>query len=44
MKRAMARDALRRHLEGLMEDGEPLPVEEHAPVGEVVKETVAITV
>jgi antitoxin HicB len=42
--RDMARDALRCHLEGLMADGEPPPVEEHAPVGEVVKETVAITV
>jgi len=42
--RAMARDALRCHIEGLMADGAPLPVEERAPEGEPVKETVAITV
>jgi predicted RNase H-like HicB family nuclease len=42
--RVMAHDALRCHLEGLKADGEPLPVEEHAPEGELVKETVAITV
>ena len=42
--RVMALDALRCHLEGLMADGEPLPVEEHAPEGDLVKEIVAITV
>jgi antitoxin HicB len=42
--RDMARDALRCHLEGLIADGEPLPVEEYAPEGELVRETVAITV
>jgi predicted RNase H-like HicB family nuclease len=42
--RAMALDALCCHLEGLIADGEPLPVEEHPPEGELVKETVAITI
>lgn len=40
--RTMARDALRCHLEGLMQDGEPLPVE-HGPLGEPVKEAVAVS-
>lgn len=42
--RDMARDALRCHLEGLMQDGEPLPIESHAPKGAPVKETLAISV
>ncbi len=33
--REMARDALRCHLEGLMRDDEPPPIEEHSPEGEV---------
>jgi antitoxin HicB len=40
--RAMARDALRCHLESLIQDGEPLPVE-RGPLGEPVKETVAVS-
>jgi predicted RNase H-like HicB family nuclease/predicted RNA binding protein YcfA (HicA-like mRNA interferase family) len=42
--REMARDALRCHLEGLMQDGEPIPIESNAPEGTPVKETLAITV
>jgi antitoxin HicB len=42
--REMARDALRCHLEGLMEDGEPLPFENNSPKETPIKETLAITV
>jgi predicted RNase H-like HicB family nuclease len=42
--REMAHDALRCHLEGLMQDGEPLPTEPHSPQGAPLKETLAITV
>jgi predicted RNA binding protein YcfA (HicA-like mRNA interferase family)/predicted RNase H-like HicB family nuclease len=42
--REMARDALRCHLEGLMQDGEPLPIESRTLEGAPVKETLAITV
>jgi predicted RNase H-like HicB family nuclease len=42
--REMAHDALRCHLEGLLEDGEPLPIEENAPAGAPVVETLAISV
>jgi predicted RNase H-like HicB family nuclease len=42
--REMALDALRCHLEGLMQDGEPLPMESHAPEGTPIKETLAISV
>jgi antitoxin HicB len=42
--RAMAEDALRCHLEGLIKDGEPVPIEEKAPSGVPIKETVAISV
>jgi predicted RNase H-like HicB family nuclease len=41
--RAMAQDALRCHLEGLMKDGEPIPIEEEAPQETLIKETVAIS-
>ncbi len=41
--RAMAQDALRCHLEGLMKDGEPIPIEEEALQGTLIKETVAIS-
>lgn len=40
--RATAQDALRCHLEGLLKDGEPAPVE-RGPLGEPVKETVAVS-
>ncbi|MFZ0890760.1 MAG: type II toxin-antitoxin system HicB family antitoxin [Candidatus Binataceae bacterium] len=40
--RAMAQDALRCHLEGLLKDRGPLPVE-RGPWGEPVKETVAVS-
>ncbi len=42
--RAMALDALRCHLEGLLKDGEPLPIEERRPRRAPVKETLAINV
>lgn len=40
--KAMANDALRCHLEGLMKDGEPLP-EEHGIGGRLVREEVAVS-
>ncbi len=41
--RAMAQDALRCHLEGLMKDGEPIPIEEESPQGTLIRETVAVS-
>ncbi len=41
--RAMAQDALRCHLEGLVKDGEPMPVEEDTPREPLIRETVAIS-
>ena len=40
--KAMAADALRCHLEGLLKDGEPLPQPKQV-VGHPVKEEVAVT-
>lgn len=39
--RAMARDALRCHLEGLRKDGEPIPSETR-PAGHPIREEVAV--
>jgi predicted RNase H-like HicB family nuclease len=40
----MARNALRCHLEGLTQDGEPLPLENNSFGGTPIRETLAITV
>lgn len=41
--RRAAKEALRCHLEGLVKDGEALPIE-HSPLGDLLKETVAISI
>jgi len=40
--RRMAAEALRCHLEGLLKDGEKIPIES-APLGEPIKETLDIS-
>ena len=40
--RAMARDALRCHLEGLRKDGQPIP-RETPPAGQPIREEVVVT-
>jgi predicted RNase H-like HicB family nuclease len=42
--REMFLDALSCHLGGLMEDGEPLPIESRSPEGTPIKEMLAITI
>jgi predicted RNase H-like HicB family nuclease len=41
--RAMARDALRCHLEGLRKDGEPIPPET-PPTGQPIREEVVVAI
>ena len=41
--RRMAVEALRCHLEGLLKDGDGIPIET-TPLGEPIKETVAISI
>ena len=41
--RAMARDALRCHLEGLLKDGEAIPAET-PPAGQLIREEVVVAI
>jgi len=41
--RAMARDALRCHLEGLRKDGEPVPAET-PPAGQPIREEIVVAI
>lgn len=42
--RANAAEAIRGYLEALAKDGEPIPPEDPAPRGAIIKETVAVAI